>query len=475
MSEIVEEIEKIEEVAEKEQTDSAEELEQKKRNLNEFNAKENNAETQLFVQNLNYYVEKEKFVQEKKIDERTYDLESRKDCVEFIEKYKESEYLLVALVLCTFEFVTLGDLPNLRAELAVYLPKTEAQESEKDKKPFYQSNPYLSLDSIFAIIGAKQFTIEGGIRCAGFCKESNQALVNVWEQFPALREAIILWLIHLNETYEMNTALQTYQISTAFERIISLDITDSKMKIFPQLYENEKNVGLLGFLAYRLYYNNELKEEIVAIIKQWIKSDSKWLWKSACMAYYFFREDNEDFPHKKQLLNLIIIRLKHFEREDYGFVVTLLQKSKHFRGLFINALNEVQAMKGTKRSEKQIYINIIRRCYYKVNARNVELPLVCCDTELQQNRLTSLLKDIMSNYYLRKQLYAILKAYLKELSGYEISSKTVMHISAYFYNMTLAGIVYRRDVINFLKDCDTKVSKQIISILQDIYENEKGY
>lgn len=473
MSQSEEQLSKIDEAeeVEKEQLDSEEELEQEKRSLHEFNAKENIADTQWFIQNLdkvfniNCYMKQEGTVSQERLNERTYDLENKKDCVEFIEEHMGDEYLLVALILCTFEFVTLGDLPNLRAELGTYLPQKEVMESKEEKHFFYQNNPYLSLDSIFDVIGAKQFIVEEGQQCVGFGKESTQVLANVWEQFPALRQAIILWLIHLNDTYEMSTALRTYQIFMAFERFISLDIVDAKMKIFPRLYENEKNIGLLGFLAYKLYCNSNLKQDVMNIMEQWIKTDLKWIWKCVCLTYCYFGEREEDFPYEKQLKRKLVRKLSCLDNIEHNFIANLLQNSKRFRSFVIDILCEMNDMRESKVDGAQLYLKLLRKCYFYVNSKHTELALVCCDTVWQQNQLTSIVSEIMCNYYLRNQLYAILKVYLKELSDYRVSKKTIKHIAAYFYNMSLAGKEYQLDIIDWLEECDNKVSRQILDFI----------
>lgn len=466
------------EVEEKESIDNPEELEAEKRNFNEFNAKENTADAQLFVQSLdklciNYYYDKGKNVQKETKEEKTYDLKNQQDCVKFIEKYNGSEYLLVAVVLCMFEFVTLGDLPKLRIELASFLPQMVIKEGEDENTLPYQSNPYLSMNSIFHIIGAEQFTIAGGQQCAGFGKESNRVIINIWEQFPALREPIILWLIHLNEIYKIETGLRTYQIATAFERIISLDITDAQRKIFPRLYQSETNVGLLGFLLYKLHCNELLEKTANTIMKQWLETNSEWYWKSACLSYFYHKENEEVFLLEKQLKDKIRKEVRYFKDEDYNFLASLLQKSKHFRVLFISVLNAAYNDKDARGRVREIYFKLVRMCYYRVNVRYMELPMVCCDTALQQEQLKPMIEDIMHNYYMRRRLYAILRVYLKELSGYKVQTKTLMHISAFFYNLSLVGMDYKPDVINLLETCENKVSEQILQTLKSIETKEE--
>ena len=74
----------------------------------------------------------------------------------------------------------------------------------------------------------------------------------------------------------------------------------------------------------------------------------------------------------------------------------------------------------------------------------------------------------MTVYSLRKQLYIIMNAYLKELSGYHPSDKLINYLSAYFYNMTLAGKEYYDDVIYFLENCQCSISTQIYKRLSNL-------
>jgi hypothetical protein len=74
----------------------------------------------------------------------------------------------------------------------------------------------------------------------------------------------------------------------------------------------------------------------------------------------------------------------------------------------------------------------------------------------------------MSIYYLRKQLYAIMEAYLKELCTYNISHVLVLHIAAFFYNMMETGEEYQEDVLDFLKKSENKLAKQIYQKLDKI-------
>lgn len=104
---------------EKDAIDNSDELEKAKR-TNEFTAKDNAAQYQIFVQNLDSlfagYRQNPKGTKIKQ-DTKKYDLSSLEACSEFVEKYGDSEYVAVAIILCTFEVVPVGDLPNLEERL----------------------------------------------------------------------------------------------------------------------------------------------------------------------------------------------------------------------------------------------------------------------------------------------------------------------------------------------------------------------
>lgn len=464
------------EMEEDEGFDKSSDVEEKKRIVNELNAQGNTAYTQIFVQNLgnlnaNYKPSLERFNTKESL--KKYDLRNPDECSEFVETYKKSGYLAIAIILCTFEVVPLVDLPDLQEKLLGYLPVVEISDSEGLEKHPTQSNSYISLNTILTVIGGQKFVTEEGQSCAGLGENSKQALINIIEQFPFLRSAIVSWLIHTHEIQKYRTTFNACQIAVAFSRIISIDVKEANNEIFAQLYSNPHNIWLLGFLAYKLYENAELRADIETLIVQWINSDSRWLWKSACLAYVFLRERCTEISFETILLKAINKKIKGFKSADSNFISTLLIRSSHFRTLIANSLCMVYKKQNT-REEKvalaQLYINIIRHSYYLVNSVFNELPLVACDTKQQQMSLCQILLQIMSTYHLRNQLYAIMEAYLKELSRYDFSVSTINHISAFFYNMSFTDLSYQNDVIFFLEKCKNIAAKQIYSQLCRTYK-----
>lgn len=466
-----------EETEENEQIDSSIDLEQKKRNANEFNAEGNMAQIQIFIQNLrdfNMDYKQSKGDVDPNLPLKKYDLRSIEECSEFVEKYGDSEYLAIAIILSTFEVVALGDLSDLKQKLMEYLPETQVMNDEGKMEKRSRRDPYISLNTIFTVVGGKRFVTEDGQTCIGLGENSKQALFNILEQFPVLRSSIVSWLIQINEVYKYRTTFDAYQIMTAFVRVISLDIIDAKRRIFPQLYSNSGNAGLLGSLVCKLYEDVALREEVDAIILQWLQSDGTWLWKPACLSYSFFMSNN-NCSFERDLKKAIKKRIFRLKRTDLRFIAALLIQSKYFRTMLADILHSVYERSNTREKKlelSQIYINIIRYSYYQVDAFSVELPLVACDTMQQQKYLAQIIAQIMSVYSLRKQLYAIVEAYLKELSGYDFSTNVINHIAAYFYNLGSSDIAYQQDIISLLRNSKNKAGRQIYDRLYQAYEKE---
>lgn len=463
---------------EKEEVENSFDLEQEKRTINEYNAEGNIAQTQIFIQNLNTLnancnksTEEINFVNTSK----RYDLRKSEECSEFVEKYKNSEYLVYAIILSTFEVVALGDLPDLRERLIEYLPVADIRECDGTEENCFQQNPYISLNTILAVIGGKRINTGEGQSCTGLGEDSKQALINILEQFPILRGAIGAWLIDVNKIYKYSTTFDIYKIATAFARVISLDIAEAKRRIFSQLYENSNNTMLLGIIIYKLYQDNSLRKETENIILQWIRSDSTWLWKAVCISYAVLTGDIDNVSFEMDLNKSIRKRIIYFKKTDFKFISIYLIQSKYFRTMIANILHNVFNRANTREKKlllAQIYINLIRQSYYRTNASFIELPLVACDTKQQQVYLMDIIEQIMSVYHMRKQLYAILGAYLKELSRYNCSIEIINHVSAYFYNIALSSPAYQQDTLYFLKNCNNKAARQIYDRLCHIYEKE---
>lgn len=474
----------LEEPEEHETVDSVSDLKQEKHIKNKFQAEGNTAQQQVFIQNLNWSNQYQEQHQQKNYcvkAPKKYNLRDVRQCTEFIEAYGNSEYLAAAIILSTFEAVTLADFSDLQETLMKYLPTVEAPEHDETRETgatFSSLNPYISIDTIMAVIGGKRYVAKDGQICIGLGNDSKKALFHILEQFPRLRNAIVSWLIRVNETYQYQTYFDAYQITTAFARIASFDMTDAEQRIFIPLYSNPKNVGLLGNLICKLYKDMETKGDAENILMRWIHSESVWLWKPACLSYSFLTEDQVPVSFESDLRESICGKLMQFNRYDWSYISVLLMDSMVIRSVFADIFSDMYG-RLKRRDEKELlaqkYINLIRRGYYRVSDSHMELPLVACDTQKQQESLRQIIAQVMSVYRLRKQLYIILEAYLNELSLYHFSERMVNHITAYFYLMASGDMSYPRDILFFLYKCDCIVSNQIYMKLQNMYKREGLY
>lgn len=481
LNETNKEIDNIEEIKEdnineeNENINNQSDLKEKKRTINKLNTYDNLGQYQAFVNSVdnivyNIYKQDSKESEPEK-SLKKYNLINVNDCSEFVEKYKYSEYLAIAIILSVFEAVLLGDLPELQKTIMEYLPIVRMKDNEEKEEVDTQPNPYVSLNTILMVVNGKKFVTEDGQICIGFGESSVKILINILEQFPMLRSSIVSWLIYLSKVYKYRTAFDAYQIATAFARIVSLDITDAKMRILPQLYLTSNNIGLLSVMVYKLYIDNRLIDDVEHILLHWIESDNKWIWKSVYLTYSFIIEKSDNISIESDFKKTLSKKILYLKGSDLYFIAMILHKSKHCRTMVAEIFNSIYNQ--TNDREKKIlisqqYIKLIRDCYYMVDAFFIELPLVACDSKSQQICLTKIIGQIMSVYHLRKQLYAILGAYLDELSSYNFSENIIEHISAFFYNMIFSDCLYKQDVLYFLKNCRNEVAKRVFMRLYHI-------
>lgn len=400
---------------------------------------------------------------------QTYDLRIRTDCTRFVEQYKNSEYLAVAIVLTTFEVVRLSDLSELKTLLLEELPIVEPAKADDIPPP---QNPYIAMDTFLNAIGGEWSINQGGQQCVGLGPHSQQALQNLWEQFPSLRSPIYEWLIHLCQVYEFHTIFDAYQIVCAFVRVISLDFEDAQKQLFPRLYSHDNNVGLLANIICKLHGNIALQGKTDRMLLDWLDSGSKWLWRPACLALSFLTPDLDHSQFDAPLKKIISRCLNHLTRNDSAFISILLVQSEYFQTLIAALLGAAVQRSGkhaARLAAAQTYLYLLRDCYYLVDADRPALPLAACDTEQQQQFLTPILREVMSHTILRRQLYSILQAYMKELSHYQYSQLLFDHLCAFFYNMARSVPDYWPDILQFLEYCKGKLPQQIYERLRPMY------
>lgn len=441
---------------------------------NVFNAEDNIAQSQTFIQDMrnitiNNYIQETGKKIPKSSDEKNYDLTKPEDCTEFVEKYKDSDYLAVAIIISVFELVALSDLSELKSKLLESLPNSNSLNNDNFTNGIKFQDSYISLTTILYVIGGNKYIAKDGQQCIGFGNKSIQILTNFYELFPGLRHAIVDWLLKLSTTYKYKNNFDTYQMAYAFAMIASIDFIDAQKQIFPILYTNPSNANLLGTILFIICKNNcNLSKEVQKVIDKLLQSDSGWLWRPAFVSYALFAENNLQFNKTYELKIAIEKRITFFKRNDLIFILTLAVQSQHLRDLisdiFKKSYNNAQT-KEKKNVIVQMYLNLVRYDYFFINKSHKSLILVACDTLEQQQNITELLREIMFEYNLRKKLYSILQAYLKELSYYDYSKKLINHISAFFYTLSLSGKHYKTDILLFLQQCDNKAAAQVYKLI----------
>lgn len=396
-----------------------------------------------------------------------FHLEDPDECARFVEKYKDGEFLALAVTLAVFNYLPLDDLPEVTTSLLEYLP-IFYELDPNGKQVFRQkSDPYLSLNSKVAVIGGQVFSGSDGRPCVGLGERSGQALTNIWRQFPALRQSIISWLVDLQVTHTNRGPLFVSQIVVAFSRVISQGFEEAKDKIFPFLYKSVENVSFLGTLGYMLYQNPALRSDMAALMQRWITSGHPWLWYSGLIAYALMQDEKARQDFEKPLRGCLKSHLQFPNVENLYIIAVAMSPSTHTRTLFCEAFSNVFS-KLHRREDKLLmakaYIQIIQHgCRYWVNRDFPALPLVACDVGTQQKLLAPVIVQVMFNFTLRKKLYAVLEQYLKKISAYDPPFWVLRHTAAFFQSMGGSG--FYPDVAAFLKKCHCSAASKIYELL----------
>ena len=445
--------------------EDAEELRQKKED-DRFHIAGNLATTQIFINNLDSFNWKGISKTEEYTSKvQTYDLNKQDECIEFIEKNQNTEHLMIALILSVFDRVALSDLVYLKQGLGEFLI-TYGNSEKMDNKPFF------SVNSILEVIGGQKFKTADGKIWLSMKNGSELALGNIIEQFPELKDIIVHWLVNVGNADIEETSFDIYQLAMAFERIVKLDLDMAEKYIFPLLYEHTHNSALLGLLIYWMYRNKESKEVASRQLQYVIQREQSWEWKIACIVYSYFVENEEGFAYEGQTKSLLRRKIVTGRREDYMFISMLMIQSRGFRTVITEIYN-MTYKKAMQRSEQEqiacSYIKLVRISYYQISKIQIELPLIACDSYKQQENIQLVLNMVINTYSLRKQLYAILKAYMNEISNYVVARRSVRHIAAFFYNLLQVDSDYREDILEFLETCRSKVAKEVYAY---IFENK---
>lgn len=455
---------------------STSDLEQeKKRAAYEFYAQGNTATTQIFIGHLGSMdldPWQKRCTPSAPPASQTYSLHTRQGCREFVERYKNSEHLTVAIVLSVFELVYIGDLHELGELLMEELP--DATPAKEDTPP--TRDPYISVDTYLSVIGGERFTSQEGKQYVGLGESAQKALQNIWEQFYGLRDPICRWLVMLCRSYEARTAFDAYQMVCAFARVACLDFDDARKRIFSRLYSSPENVGLLGNLVCKLYEETGLRGKLEELLLGWLSTRDSWLWRPACLACSFLMPGMDESRIGSALERAVGCRLNSLTKNNSAFLAILMLQSKYFRNMLAQLLARMVQRTGSREKRlaaAQTYLYLLRSCYYLVDDKMPELPLAACDTKEQQEALTPVLAEVIGHVSLRKQLYAILRVYLKELDLYRYSDGLFNHLCAYFYNLTRSAPAYWPDIMEFLSGFRGKSGRRLYEYMLFDYRSSR--
>ena len=209
------------------------------------------------------------------------------------------------------------------------------------------------------------------------------------------------------------------------------------------------------------------REYAQQLIKQWLSDTRGWFWMPVSLVYVLQAETEQSCNYENSLEKILANKITYLTKRNGFFLAQLLIQSKKLQILICRIFYRLFQQTDNYGKRKDIakqYLRLIRMCYYQVDKVKYELPLVVCERFEQHRQLGKILWIVMEEYSFRRQLYIILQAYLKEISEYSVSQKTITYLSAYFCNM-YQDESYREDVISFLKDNQNAVSNMILDRL----------
>lgn len=423
----------------------------------------NNANQTFGIQEVN-----QNFISLNNKSNKKYDLSDAAQFAKFGERYKSGEYFAVAIIVCVFEYVLLDDLQYLKTKLFDYLP---VNFDDEGKEIAIHKDFYISINNILTIINVKMFTIESGENCIGLGDIRSLALKNLWNQFPSLRENIVKWLLNVSQNYEYKTGFRTYQVLNSFINLIKLDFSAGINHIFSKMYSNSNNDWFLGLIGYELYNDPETKNKILPILSSWTVSKGNWLWKPACFIYANIKNDDKDDNFDKKIYQDIKQRFLSFDWQDLKYIGLLLTGSERLRTLISVILNKLISDVKLYEDKNHLvneYIWLVNFSYYTISDKYSALPLFACDTKKQLYNIQPIIKALLSNYINRKFFYNILEAYFHEISSYDINNTVLNHIKAFWVLTIENNPQFRNDIILMLKRCNCRVSKLMLSFLNEI-------
>lgn len=465
---------------EKEKIKTADELMKEKAD-NQFIARENTAQIQIFVQNANFDNKADikqvlDLVNEGDENKKQFDLRTMEDCAEFFDTCKQRENIALAIVLSVFEIVPIGDYANMKDALIGYLPPVLQVNQEGKEMYAQQTNSYISLNSVLSVVRGKIFITDDGQRCIGYGEGGEEVLSNIWVQFPDLREPMINWLIRVYKTFEYKTSFEVYQVVRAFIRIITEDFQYSKRQVFERLCVEPDNLGFIARLAQELLEDKRFETDILNMVLRWMKSESDWLWKSALLVCIHTYGADIDGQLHKNMIHAMKGRVLVLKNSDFRFISLFARNARNVRTIMAFVFYELYQSDNMQGKEKlaRIYLKMIRYGYYQVDRNKIDLPFVTCDTKEQMENIHFVLTYIMTRYDLYRQLCRILQVYLEEISDYDVSAGTLNYLTAFFYVLTREAVDYQGDIMLFLSETKGCIAKKIYNKLIKIYTNNEG-
>ena len=423
---------------EKEKIETADELLKEKAD-NEFIARENTAQIQIFVQNANFDNKADikqvlDLVNAGGENKKQFDLRTMEDCAEFFDTCKQREYIALAIVLSVFEIVPIGDYANMKDVLMEYLPPVLQANQEGKEMYVQQTNSYISLNSALSVVRGKIFITDDGQRCIGYGEGGKEVLSNIWVQFPDLRKPMINWLIRVYETFEYKTSFEVYQVVCAFTRIITEDFQYSQRQVFEKLCEEPDNLGLIARLAQELLEDKRFERDVLNMVLRWMKSESEWLWKAALLVCIHTYGTDIDGQLHKTMIHAMKGRMFALRNSDFQFISLFAGNARNVRTIMAFVFYELYQSDNMQGEERlaRIYLKMIRYGYYQVNRNKISLPFVTCDSKEQMESMQFVLTYIMTRYDLYRQLCRLLQVYLEEISDYDVSSGMLKRLTGFF-------------------------------------------
>lgn len=394
--------------------------------------------------------------------EKQYNLYERSECSEFVNKYKKSLHLAYAIAISLFEYVPVSDLQNLSDRLLMRFEDTLDSNGFEDRT---YTTPFISLDNILSIIGAKTCIISYASRfeniterCVCFISQQKKIMENLWELFPMLRNEIISWLIEVDSAFKNNNSFSTDCFVRAMVNIVKFDFADSLNRLFPRLVSEPKNRDLLIRLFITLTKDEETKENAYEVLKQWSCS-LKWLWEIPLFIFaedipsYFFERELQETLQKKILASL------ESDEWELKLICAKMLTSVKLRSMVASVFEKIFTRSDSKQHKDSVsllYLLTIYESYMFVHKANMTLPLVAFDNLQQSDRIKPIIIYIINDYTMRHMLFNLLEVYINQIDCYEISTPLLNRIKSFFYILAKNSLGYYNDILRFLSQLQRK-------------------